>query len=295
MTGGHISPVVPLTVTDRDFELFQRLIYDSCGIVLSPAKRALLEARLSRRIRQLGLSSFAAYYRRVLDGGGAEKQILMDCISTNETHFFREPAQWELLARQILPVWLRERGRHARLRAWSAACSTGQEAFTLAMLLQHTLAGAEWGIEIIATDLSHRVLAQAKAAEWPIENAAEIPQPYLRSYMLRGVRSRSGVMKASPGLRSLIDFRPLNLNDAIWNVEGPFDLIFCRNVLIYFDAATRRRIIGRLTRLLAPGGYLFLGHAESASEWARELLPVGPNVYRWLGPCPERQANGARP
>ena len=269
-----------MTVTDREFALFQRLVYQSSGILLSPAKRALLVARLSGRIRQLGLSSFAAYYRRVQERGDAEKQILLDCISTNETHFFREPAQFDFLTREIVPVWMRERGRARRVRAWSTACSTGQEPFTLAMLLHDRLAAAGWTIEITATDLSHRVLARAKEAEWPIENAAEIPEPFLHRYMLRGLRSRSGVMKASPLLRSMIDFRPLNLNAADWSVGGPLDLIFCRNVLIYFDAAARGRVIGRLVQLLAPGGYLFLGHAESASDWSQELTAVGPTIYR---------------
>ncbi|MGZ5442485.1 MAG: CheR family methyltransferase [Thermoanaerobaculia bacterium] len=295
MTDRRLLRGVPIAVTDREFALFQRLVYDSSGIFLSPAKRALLAARLSGRIRQLGLPSFAAYYRRVQDGGEAEKQILLDSISTNETHFFREPAQFEFLRTEIVPAWLRERGRNASVRVWSAACSTGQEPFTLAMLLHDSLAGAGWQIEITATDLSHRVLARAKTAEWPIESAAEIPPPYLRRYMLRGLRSRSGVMKASPLLRSMIEFRPLNLNDAGWNVGGPLDLIFCRNVLIYFDAVAKRRVIGRLLRLLGPGGYLFLGHAESASEWSQELAAVGPTIYRRRAARSERVENGARP
>jgi chemotaxis protein methyltransferase CheR len=270
----------PMSMTDREFALFQRLVYESSGIFLAPVKRALLVARLSSRIRQLGLSSFAAYYRQVQERGGAEKQILLDCIATNETHFFREPAQFEFLSREIVPAWLRERGRNGRVRAWSAACSTGQEPFTLAMLLHDRLGGAGWTVEILATDLSHRVLARAQTAEWPIENAAEIPPQFLRRYMLRGLRSRSGVMKASPLLRSMVDFRPLNLNDAEWNVRGPLDLIFCRNVLIYFDVIARRRVIGRLVELLGPGGYLFFGHAESASDWSHELAAVGPTIYR---------------
>lgn len=284
----------PIAVTDREFELFQRLVYDSSGILLTQAKRALLAARLSGRIRQLGLTSFGAYYRRIQDEGEAEKQILLDRISTNETHFFREPAQFEFLTREILWNWLRERGRNASVRAWSAACSTGQEPFTLAMLLHQNLARAGWRIEITATDLSRGVLERAKAAEWPIEYAAEIPQTYLRQYMLRGFRSKSGVMRASPVLRSLIDFQPLNLMDAYWDVQGPFDLIFCRNVLIYFDAATKRHIIGRLLRLLTPDGYLFLGHAESASEWSQELASVGPTIYRRRSSRPQLQEIGAR-
>jgi len=283
-----------MTVTDREFALFQRFVYDSSGIYLSPAKRALLAARLSSRIRQLGLPSFAAYYRRIQDRGEAEKQIVLDCISTNETHFFREPAQFDFLSREICPAWRRERGRELCVRAWSAACSTGQEPFTLAMVLHDALAGAGWRIEITASDLSHRALALASAAEWPIDRAAEIPRHFLRRYMLRGLRSRSGVMKASLLLRSLVDFRPLNLVAEGWNVAGPFDLVFCRNVLIYFDAAARARVIDRLVRLLRVGGYLFLGHAESASEWNRELSVVEPTIYRRRAVSREPQETGGR-
>ena len=136
MTDRRPVPGVPIAVTDREFELFRRLVYDSCGIVLSPAKRALLAARLSGRIRQLGLSSFADYYRRVKEEGDPERQILLDCISTNETHFFREPAQFEFLRSEIVPAWLRERGRSMGLRVWSAACSTGEEVFSMAILLE---------------------------------------------------------------------------------------------------------------------------------------------------------------
>lgn len=270
----------PLTVSNEEFHLFQKLIHEEAGIYLAPVKRALLSARLSRRLRQLGLSTFGAYYRYVLEAGEDERRHLLDWICTNETRFFREEAQFEFLEHQIIPSWLADPSRSRSVRVWSAACSTGEEPFSLAMSLHAHLAAAGWAIRIVATDLSTRALARAEAAEWPVEQADQIPRHYLHRYMLRGRRSREGLMKAGPELRSLVEFSRLNLNDDSYPLQGQFDLVFCRNVLIYFDADGKRRVAERLIRHLLPGGYLFLGHAESGSGWRKDLVPVRPAVCR---------------
>lgn len=270
----------PVPVGDEEFPLFQRLIHEEAGIYLAPIKRALLSARLSRRLRELGLSTFSAYYRYLLEAGEEERIRLFDGICTNETSFFREPAQFEFLEREIIPAWLADAKRPRSIRVWSAACSSGEEPYSIAMVLHSRLAAAGWSVRILATDLSTRVLGRAAAAEWPVSQAEQIPARYLRRYMLKGRASREGVMKAGPELRSLVEFARVNLNDEVYPVAGKFDLIFCRNVLIYFDPAGKRRVADRLLSHLLPGGWFFLGHAESGGGWRKDLVTVRPTVCR---------------
>jgi chemotaxis protein methyltransferase CheR len=208
---------------------------------------------------------------------------LLDLLTTNETQFFREPQHFEFLETSLLPS-LRlaaDAGRRPRtIRAWSAACSTGQEPFSLAMLLLSQCPREQgWSVDILATDLSTRALAVARDAEWPNDRASQVPESYRREFMLRGRGDRAGRMRASRVLRDHVRFGRVNLNDESYDVSGPFDLIFCRNVLIYFSPEGRARVIERLTRHLAPGGLLFVGHAESLRAHRRELRSVSPTIY----------------
>jgi chemotaxis protein methyltransferase CheR len=271
-------------LSDHEFELFQKLIYAEAGIFLSQAKRALLIARLSGRLRALKLSSFGAYYRVVAkDGDAEERQRMLDCVATNETHFFREPKHFEFLEKKVVPAWidLAERGKRARrVRVWSAACSTGEEPFSIAMVLLHHLPpSAGWSVEVIATDLSTRVLERAKKAEYSIDKASEIPTHYLKEFMLKGTGNQEGKMKADDPLRAVVRFQWINLNAEAYPVQGRFDLIFCRNVLIYFNAQSRKRTIDRLIGHLAPDGFFFVGHAESLHGVTTEVRSVIPTVY----------------
>ena len=271
-------------LSDHEFELFQKLIYAEAGIFLSQAKRALLIARLSGRLRALKLSSFGAYYRVVAkDGDAEERQRMLDCVATNETHFFREPKHFEFLEKKVVPAWidLAERGKRARrVRVWSAACSTGEEPFSIAMVLLHHLPpSAGWSVEVIATDLSTRVLERAKKAEYSIDKASEIPTHYLKEFMLKGTGNQEGKMKADEPLRAVVRFQWINLNAEAYPVQGRFDLIFCRNVLIYFNAQSRKRTIDRLIGHLAPDGFFFVGHAESLHGVTTEVRSVIPTVY----------------
>ncbi|HYB72678.1 MAG TPA: protein-glutamate O-methyltransferase CheR, partial [Candidatus Sulfotelmatobacter sp.] len=199
------------------------------------------------------------------------------------THFFREPQHFDFLQHQVIPEWVAQAApgqRSRRVRVWSAACSTGEEPYSLAMtLLDQLPPSAGWEIEILATDLSTRALDQARAALWPVEKAGEIPPQYLKRYMLRGARTQEGKMKAGPAIRSLIRFQRLNLSADHYPVTGPFDLIFCRNVLIYFDPDLRGRVIRRLLHHLEPTGYLFLGHAETLNGVSEQVRNVLPTVY----------------
>ena len=271
-------------ISDREFSLYRKLIYGKAGICLSPTKKAFLEARLTRRIRELGMDSFHAYYQYVTeDQNGNELAQLLDRISTNETHFFREPRQFEFLEQQIFPDWKVQGDsglRPRRIRVWSAGCSTGEEPYSLAMiLLDHFPRGSGWEIEIIATDLSSRALKSARKAVWSIVKAKEIPQSYLKRFMLKGTGSQQAYMKAGAEIQAIIRFQQLNLNDDHYAVPEPFDLIFCRNVLIYFDAASRARVVYRLVNCLAPGGFLLVGHAESLNGMSDRIRHVRPTIY----------------
>jgi chemotaxis protein methyltransferase CheR len=276
------------SISDQEFALFRDLVMRETGIHLTDAKRALLVGRLTRRLRELRLASFGAYYRRITrEGDHAELVRMVDLIATNETHFFREPKQFELLADVLVPAWkaaAEENRRPRSLRVWSAACSSGEEPFSVAMTLLHRLPG--WRIDVLATDLSTRILEQARAAVWRIDKAREIPEEYLKAFMLRGIGSNQGTMKAGAELRRVVRFARVNLHQEPLPVEGVFDLILCRNVLIYFTAAARGQVVRRLVRHLDPRGHLFLGHAETLSgldELAERLTARGPSVYAWAG------------
>ena len=271
-------------LTDREFKLFQGLIHREAGIYLSEVKKALLVGRLSRRVRELGLESFEAYYHHVVDGANpAERVELINNICTHETQFFREPRQFEFLESHVFPEWRAraESGARARrIRVWSAGCSTGEEPYSVAMaFLARFPPSSGWEIEVVATDLSTRVLDRAQAAVWPIDKAKEIPEAYLKAFMLRGTGPEEGRMKAGPLVRSVVHFQRLNLNAEPFTFGGRFDLVFCRNVLIYFDANSKARVVGRLLERMEPQGYLFLGHAETVTGLNARTRTVGPTVY----------------
>jgi chemotaxis protein methyltransferase CheR len=277
-------------ISDREFSLYRKLIYSEAGICLGPTKKAFLEARLTRHIRELGMDSFQAYYQYVTQNqNGSELEQLLDRVSTNETHFFREPRQFDFLEQQILPDWKAEGNgsRPQRIRVWSAGCSTGEEPYSLAMvLLDHFPRGSGWEVEIIATDLSSRALKSARKAVWSIAKAKEIPQSYLKRFMRKGTGSQQAYMKAGAEIQAIIRFQQLNLNDDHYALTGPFDLIFCRNVLIYFDAESRARVVDRLVNYLAPAGFLLVGHAESLSGVSDRIRHVRPTIYvQVAGPC----------
>ncbi len=271
-------------LTDREFKLFQSLIHKEAGIYLSEVKKALLVGRLSRRIRELGLDSFEAYYQHVMEGPNpAERVELINNICTHETQFFREPRQFEFLEQTLAPRWRAEAEagtRPKQIRAWSAACSSGEEPVSMAMsLLYHFPVSAGWSVEVLATDISTRVLDKARAATWAIERAGQIPPTYLKRFMLRGTGEHHNRMKAGPELRSVVRFQQLNLQADSYAVGDGFDLIFCRNVMIYFNAATKEHVVTRLLGRLAEDGLLFLGHAESLTGMRDQPRAIIPTIY----------------
>ncbi len=266
-------------ISEKEFLRLRNLVYEEAGIWLSQAKSALLVGRLAKRLRHHGLKSFKQYYDLVINSPEERIQML-DALSTNETRFFREPQHFELLKSVIFPKWAEEAAtgyRSRKIRVLSAGCSTGQEPYSLAMILLDHFPG--WEIEIIATDLSTRALEIARAGIWPVAKADEIPSSYLKAFMLKGFADQAGRMKAGPEIRSIIRFFRMNLNEPAYPLTGKFEMIFCRNVLIYFDQRGRERVVRRLASFLAPDGYIFLGHAESLHSMSDRLRSIIPTVY----------------
>jgi chemotaxis protein methyltransferase CheR len=270
-------------LSDDLFAEFRDMIYREAGIALTDGKKQLFVSRMAGRLRELKLASFDEYYHLVRDASATdERGRMLDRICTNETQFFRDPRQFQYLNDVLFPrldADASARGSR-RIRAWSAACSTGEEPYSLAMaMLDRFPPHTGWRIEIVASDLSTKVLNSARAGLWPIDKSTDIPVHYRKAYMLRGTGSQVGKMKAGPEIRAVITFTRLNLNDPPYPVDGVFDFIFCRNVLIYFDLESKKRVVERLLDHLAPTGCLFLGYAETTSTISDRLHSVGPNVY----------------
>ncbi|HZV88925.1 MAG TPA: protein-glutamate O-methyltransferase CheR [Candidatus Binatus sp.] len=289
MASGEITAHSPLAspkpipdLAAEEFHLFQALILRESGIHLGAKNRAMLISRLWKRLRALELNTFSSYYRRV-KADHLEMVRMLDCICTNETHFFREPAAFECLRTRIFPEWVAEAdaGKRTRtLRVWSAACSTGEESYSLAMtILTHFPPSAGWNIEVLGTDLSTKVLARASAGIWPAEKISDVPVDYQRKFLLKGFGPEKGKIKAAEELSGVVRFQRLNLTQEPYAVAGSFDLIFCRNVLIYFQWEMKIKVVDRLGKFLTPNGYLFLGHAESLHGVADKLQSVAPKVF----------------
>jgi chemotaxis protein methyltransferase CheR len=277
-----------LSVSRALFEKFQKLIYAETGIWLGSSKTALLCGRLFRRLRTLEINSLQSYYECVSQPDQHEERARMiDAITTNETRFYREPRQFEFLVQRVFPHWQvdAERGlRPRRVKIWSAGCSSGEEPYTVAMLLaRHLPAEQGWDAQILATDISNRVLEKARKGIYPIARSAELPKDLLHAFMLRGMAERQGEMKVKVEIQQMIDFQKLNLDRESDLVEGLFDAIFCRNVLIYFDAASKQRVVTSLIRHLMANGLLFVGHAENLTTVFPQLRSLEPTIYTKTG------------
>jgi len=272
---------LPLTeISDDEFALFQALICREAGIYLAPTKKPMLVSRLMRRVNALKLPTFGTYYHQVL-GDGNEMVRLLDAVCTNETWFFRNPQHFSFVKETLCPIWLADAAagrRPRRVSLWSAAASSGEEPFSLAMVLLDALPG--WDVQVLATDLSSRVLERAQEATWPIEKSGDIPPACLKRYMLRGTGTQEGKMRAGPELRNVVKFRRLNLNDEIWPLEpeARFEAVFCRNVLMYFDVGRREQALRRILKRMPPQGHLFLGDAEGLGGF-EGLRMVAPSIH----------------
>jgi chemotaxis protein methyltransferase CheR len=262
------------TISEHEFRFITTLLHEHTGISLAPGKEALVAGRLDRRIRQLGLGGFGDYIS-VLGSRPDEAELhqMINLLTTNETFFFRESRHFDYLRRTILPA--RQRGRLFRL--WSAASSTGEEAYTAAMVLAETMPPAQW--EIFGSDISTRVVDSARKAMYPIAAAQKIPPALLRKYCLRGREEYEGLMTIGRELRARVQFHCLNLMEDIRQL-GRFDVIMLRNVMIYFDLATKRDLVNRLQDTLMPGGHLIVGSSESLNSIPSDLRMVEPSIYQ---------------
>lgn len=270
------------TLGNRDFARLAALVYSEAGIRLGPEKRTMLEARLKRRLRALALDSYARYCDLLFseEGRGDERIRFIDVVTTNKTDFFREAGHFDFLAQRALPEWT-ARGMDRPMLLWSAGCSTGEEPYTLAMVLsEYAEAHPGFRFRILATDISTAVLEKAEMSVYTIDSVGPVAPELRRKYLLRSRDRSSNHVRIAPELRRLVEFRRLNFMDADYGLEQKADAIFCRNVLIYFDRPTQERILRRLTDCLMPGGFLFVGHSETLHDMRLPLTPAGTALYR---------------
>ena len=262
---------------EGDFRKISALVMRTTGIVISEKKRAFLQGRLSRRLRALGMSGFDEYTKMLAGpAGAAEQQALVNAVTTNHTSFFREPHHFEYLTRTVFPSLVNRQGRGAgRIRIWSAGCSTGEEPYTLAMTLREYGPMAAWDCKILATDLDTNVVNRAADGLYDAERLETIPPNYRKRYV---TVEPDGRIAMNDSLRSLISFGSLNLLEA-WPMKGPFDVIFCRNVVIYFDKPTQARLFDRYADLLKPDGWLMVGHSESLLNVTDRFKLIDRTVY----------------
>jgi len=281
MNGAPVMSPASSVLSDADYEFLRRTIYDLSRINLGPDKRALVSARVAKRLRALGLTSYHEYCQNLKTASGADELgNLVDAISTNHTHFFREESHFEFLRTQLLPRHQANPAlRGEPLRVWSSACSSGEEPFTLAIVLAEFFQGTgQWHIE--ATDISTRVLARAEAAIYDGAKVEPVPRELLRRYFQRGSGEWEGHFRVKEALRERITFRHLNLLQPDYPFHSRFHVIFCRNVMIYFDRPTQEKLVAKFTDQLEPGGHLIVGHSESLGNIRHSLRLLQPTIYQ---------------
>ncbi len=279
--GGANPGFAMASLADEDYDFLCGLIYERSRIHLGPDKRVLVTSRLAKRLRHHGLGSYGEYCDLLRSPqGGEELQFLIDRISTNHTHFFREMKHFDFLREVVIPKWQADTRCTEPFRVWSAASSTGEEAYSIAIHLAEYFAPAEsgrWQIE--GTDISTRVLDIAQRGVYEAEKLASVAPDMLRRHFQRGTNQWAGHLRVKDDLRKRVNFQHLNLLDGNYPFARPFDLIFCRNVMIYFDRPTQENLVWLLAEKLVPGGHLLVGHSESLSGVKHALKLVRPAIY----------------
>jgi chemotaxis protein methyltransferase CheR len=272
-------------MTEKEFFAFSKLIYSECGIKMPPTKKTMLKTRLMKRLRSLGMDSFSCYYEYVSSPNGRSEELwsLIDVVSTNKTDFFREPSHFDYLVQNALPALLETHGpgNLKRIRIWSAGCSSGEEPYTLAIVMSEysqKIRGLKFSI--LSTDISTKVLDKAVVGIYEHEKVLPIPMALKKKYLMRSKDKNKDFVRFTPEIRSLIKFRRLNLMENDFQIREPMQIIFCRNVIIYFDRPTQEAVLSRICRHLIPGGYLFVGHSETLSGLNLPLVPLSNTVYR---------------
>jgi chemotaxis protein methyltransferase CheR len=266
--------------TDGDFEHVRKLIYAVAGISLSTSKQDMVYSRLARRLREKNINRFADYLRLVEAGDPIEREAFINSLTTNLTSFYREAHHFPLLAEHLAKRW---QATKEPVTVWCCAASTGEEPYTIAMTAVEALGASNTPVRILATDVDTNVLAKADAGVYEVERIESMPLERTKRFFLRGDGKRAGYVKVVPQLRKLITFKHLNLLDAQWQVRGPFDAIMCRNVMIYFDKDTQRKILQKFAPLLKPDGLFFAGHSESFFHAADLFKLRGKTIYELAG------------
>jgi len=270
------------TLTPAQFEDFSSIISSRLGIKMPATKQVMLQSRLIRRLRELGLDSFTEYHERFFgdpEHQAEEMEHLLNLATTNKTDFFREPDHFEVLVREVLPAWL-QAPTGSVFRIWCAGCSTGEEAYTLAMVLREQQARGAFEYSILATDVSTRVLATAQQAIYAEEHVAPVPPPLRTKYLLRSRDRTSGQVRITPEIRKKVRFAHLNFLAPDYGLRETVDVVFFRNVMIYFDRPTQKDVVSKICRHLQPGGHLFIAHSESLQGLTLPVRLLGPAFFR---------------
>jgi chemotaxis protein methyltransferase CheR len=271
------------SLSTRDFGRLSNLIYDKAGIRLGSEKKTMLEVRIKRRLKALDLDSYSEYCSYLFSVQGLRDELvpLIDVVTTNKTDFFREPGHFQFLVEKALPELVAQCESARPLLVWSAGCSSGEEPYTLAMVLsEYALAHPGFRFKILATDISTHVLEKAETAVYPTDVVKPVPAALQKKYLMISRTPGADRVRIVPELRRLVEFRRLNFMDADYAIPEKADAIFCRNVIIYFDRETQQQVLGKLARRLVPRGYLFVGHAETLHDMHLPLTPVAPALYR---------------
>lgn len=274
-----------MQLNNEDFSFICKFVYESTGIVLNDSKREMLYRRLTRIVRERKLNTFADYCQLLRDKEDEEKDFFINAITTNLTSFFRENHHFEYLTNEELPILIKNKSVSAngkkRLRIWSSASSTGEEPYSIAITVLETMKSEalQWDIKILATDIDSNVLAKGKSGVYDINRIEEIPQHIKKNYFLHDGDASNKSVKVHDKLKKIITFKQLNLLHE-WPMKGPFDVIFCRNVIIYFDKKTQLELFSRYYQMLAPGGLLFLGHSENLGDYQKYFSNVGRTIFR---------------
>ncbi|MGH8658619.1 MAG: CheR family methyltransferase [Gammaproteobacteria bacterium] len=266
--------------TPKDFDRLRGLVRRHTGISLCALKQDMVYRRLSPRLKELGLTCFAEYCQHLAQGNSDEVEQFTNAITTNLTSFFREPHHFEYLANTVLPELIAQKASLRRLRFWSAGCSSGEEAYSLAMVVKESLPDlAEWDVRILATDIDSNMLTKAKSGIYSQERVQELSEERLKRFFLKGRGGHRGMVRVVRHLRSLVQFKRLNLVHT-WPMRGPFDIIFCRNVVIYFDKETKCATFNRFAELMGNGNHLFVGHSENLFRLSDRFHLVNKTIYR---------------
>lgn len=270
-------------MSDSEFRRLSEFVHGQCGIKMPSVKKMMLESRLQKRLRVLGLATFKEYLDYVFSEGTTERVHMIDAVTTNKTDFFREPVHFKYLTESILPEFMgmKRTGNEKNFMVWSAGCSTGEEPYTIAMELnEYAVLSPGFGFSILATDISTKALEKAKLAIYEKERISTVPLHCQKKYFMRSRDKSKGLVRIVPEIRSLVQFQRINLLDEYPMLQDRADAIFCRNVIIYFEREDQEKLLGRLCRSLRTGGHLFLGHSETVHGFELPLVRVTSTIYR---------------